>query len=277
MKLCSSLETACFQYNLVPDTRVSIFCRYAQGFDPVRRPGFSQVWGYGFRVSTATVVLIYFSCEQLCRMIRCLVVCLVGIPGAGKSHFARDLAQFSDRKTQIIVFDDFKTRDEALAAAKAVISDGWCDVVIDDNNYYKSMRKEIYRMARDAGAGYVQVLIDPPLELCLQRNGEREDPARVPEEIVRRMHSRLERPSNSGWDQGFVASGAETMDTLRAKSWVPTKPAAIATRAEEKAVLLDVELRREISRQVTAARPEERAELAAKLNNDRKERLKHKK
>lgn len=205
-----------------------------------------------------------------------LVVCLVGIPGSGKSTLARRLVDSapSSGSCCVIEFDLFKSRDDALTALREAISKKDRHVIADDNCYYKSMRKEIFRMARDGGARFVQVLLDPPLETCLHRNSQRIGPARIPDEIVSRMFERLERPSNRGWDRCIVGTGEETIQSLEPLSW--SIPVVVAPKQEEANAfeLLDLKLRKEISEQVAAARAEDRAALAAQLNQERKQRLK---
>jgi tRNA uridine 5-carbamoylmethylation protein Kti12 len=201
-----------------------------------------------------------------------LVVCLCGIPGAGKSTYAERLA--SEHGVLVVSFDGCVSREDALQRLREAAAVAGQVVVADDNNYYKSMRKQVYRAARDAGAAYVQVLLEPPLAECLVRNARRSGAAHMPDEVVERMFGRLERPDGRGWD--VALTGEVTLEQLQRCAVVPARPKAVVeptalTSAEEK----DLEMRREISRRVAAAPPVERAALAAALNAERKQKLKH--
>ena len=211
---------------------------------------------------------------ELCSGKGVLVVCLCGIPGAGKSTFTQQLAAESSSSV-LVVFDSCASREEALEQVRRAAASGAAAVVVaDDNNYYRSMRRQVYRAARDAGAAYVQVLLDPPLPVCLERNAARTGAACIPEEVVTRMHGRLERPDGRGWDVAVV--GEAPLEQLRLRATHPVRPAesggqaATVTAAERR----DLEMRREISRRVAAVPLAERAALAAQLNKERKAKMK---
>ena len=40
--------------------------------------------------------------------------------------------------------------------------------IVDDNNYYRSMRQEYHRLARDAGAGFCQLHVSMTVEQALR-------------------------------------------------------------------------------------------------------------
>lgn len=66
-------------------------------------------------------------------------------------------------------------------------------VLVDDNMYYRSMRHEVYKIARRHGTGYVPVYLDVDLEEAKIRNSRRVAP--VPDETILRMWSRMELPN----------------------------------------------------------------------------------
>ena len=87
-------------------------------------------------------------------------------------------------------------------------------VILDDNFFLRSMRRDTYKVcqgvasglsdASDAAddtarnsaltVGFSVVLVDTPLDVCLERNSLRKGKARIPEETLMRMASALERP-----------------------------------------------------------------------------------
>ncbi|OXB82573.1 UNVERIFIED_CONTAM: hypothetical protein H355_005828 [Colinus virginianus] len=74
-------------------------------------------------------------------------------------------------------------------------------LVLDDNFYYRSMRYEVFQLARKYSLGFCQLFLECPLELCLHRNRLRDRP--VPEETVRRMAQRMEapEPEKNPWER----------------------------------------------------------------------------
>ena len=108
------------------------------------------------------------------------IVLLVGLPGAGKTTFAKILSQANAAASCATVsFDEVLPLEEQKALSTAVSSSGnkWKlarqdmkdrvrkemaerndDVIVfvDDNNYYRSMRHEYYQLARELQVGFCQ-------------------------------------------------------------------------------------------------------------------------
>jgi tRNA uridine 5-carbamoylmethylation protein Kti12 len=55
--------------------------------------------------------------------------------------------------------------------------------IVDDIMYFRSMRKEIYKLARDHSAAYITIKIRVSLETALLRNQLRQNEAILPEEV----------------------------------------------------------------------------------------------
>ncbi|KAJ7416473.1 hypothetical protein BTVI_35729 [Pitangus sulphuratus] len=74
-------------------------------------------------------------------------------------------------------------------------------LLLDDNFYYRSMRYEVYQLARKYSLGFCQLFLDCPLECCLQRNRLRSDP--VPEQTILLMARKIEMPDlkKNAWEQ----------------------------------------------------------------------------
>ncbi|XP_061498273.1 L-seryl-tRNA(Sec) kinase [Anopheles gambiae] len=71
--------------------------------------------------------------------------------------------------------------------------------VIDDNNYYRSMRVEWQKIARKLSIGYFESYFDTSLSLALERNRERALP--IGEDVINRMWARLEKPCGKLYHQ----------------------------------------------------------------------------
>jgi tRNA uridine 5-carbamoylmethylation protein Kti12 len=97
-------------------------------------------------------------------------------------------------------------------------------IVVDDNMYYRSMRQECYRLARQLGTAYVQVHLQVPLELALQRNRDRQPDMQVPESALRRMAASFEEPGAAAgrlWEKHTLTVGQEEgVETLWARIWL---------------------------------------------------------
>ncbi|KAI9206022.1 uncharacterized protein BJ171DRAFT_597707 [Polychytrium aggregatum] len=67
-------------------------------------------------------------------------------------------------------------------------------IVIDDNNYYLSMRRAYYEVAFKYRLSYVQLFLPCPLDVALDRNLSRPCGQRVSDRIIQRMWDRFELP-----------------------------------------------------------------------------------
>ena len=205
------------------------------------------------------------------------IVLLCGIPGSGKSSFANFLKSRSDcyfgLDCTVLCFDDdflpnhdeiistqrsySQGREKALKSLKELcLSDSKIRlIVVDDNMYYRSMRKEVYKIARDCKCLFTQVFFEISVEAALERNRMRENP--VPEDAVRGMAEKLEPPAaKTGWDQAIAFSSNEEVAAVLAKKWKehPTlKPKASMEKdsnnnnvKEKGAHELDMLLRKEV-------------------------------
>ncbi len=130
------------------------------------------------------------------------LVVLVGVSGSGKSTFAT--ARF--RPTEILSSDAFRAMvadDEAdqgasraafellHLAARRRLERGRLTVV-DATSLTRSARSSLVALARSSRRPTVAIVLDPPLEVCLERTAAR--PGRsVAASVVRRQHDALRR------------------------------------------------------------------------------------
>lgn len=148
---------------------------------------------------------------------------LCGIPGSGKTTFARKLAK-KNRATYIsgdLLRDQLEDSgisnpcwaeiwSEVESAVEEAAGQGH-DVVVDGVHSSKACRAETAGLLRGFGYSYLElVVIDCPLERALAQNKQRDRV--VDEYIIRNMHRELQKGLNSicseGWDRVyFVGPG----------------------------------------------------------------------
>lgn len=215
-----------------------------------------------------------------------MILVMCGLPGAGKSYWASRLHSSAiSRKGGETRFDDdvrhvdfdaveagllregsgkdnsnridtwHSARVMALEQAQDILLEEVAErhrvvVVLDDNMYYASMRREAYQLAARYGVGYGCLHVATPLDVALVQNKSRPAGRSVTEEVIRRMHTKLQvpDPNTRSWEANTVAIGnittLETQDneaeTLR-KIWTVIErgyktPATIVevSSAEEK-------------------------------------------
>ncbi|CAO1401835.1 unnamed protein product [Diamesa hyperborea] len=66
-------------------------------------------------------------------------------------------------------------------------------ILLDDNNYLKSMRKNIRNICNDLEVAYFQMFLEVDIETAKLRNNSRSNS--VPVEIIEKLHAKLEPPS----------------------------------------------------------------------------------
>lgn len=185
-----------------------------------------------------------------------LLVC--GLPGCGKSSFCRALMERAaafpvllgepEAEWHHLCYDEVEAecrleaggisdafdaatwraaRSKVTARAKELVDRGGSKrqvLVIDDNMYYRSMRKGWLHFAAENLCAFRQIFLQAPLELCLERNARRPPASRVPDFSVRHMAEVFQWPSVDGktWEaRAFVSilldsSGASTDEQLDA-------------------------------------------------------------
>ena len=138
---------------------------------------------------------------------------LTGIPGSGKSTYARnnlgrcvrvsldDLRKMMSGRDYHAEYEPIVTEagQAVLGAALAQANRLGVDVVFDATNVTRAWRRVAIERARQNGVEPYSVFVDVPYEVAAQRNAERGRV--VPEEVLRRFRDRLEPPH---LDEGFV-------------------------------------------------------------------------
>lgn len=148
-----------------------------------------------------------------------ILVMLVGIPASGKTTVRKTIVERTLSKVCYISLDeihniiaqldenkgvDFGTiRSKAINVGQDVfelfLATG-LDIVIDATNLTVKSRKKWLNKAKD----YLKIayVLDYDLEECIERNSMRSEIEKVPEHVIRAMHSRFEMPTmTEGFDE----------------------------------------------------------------------------
>jgi predicted kinase len=141
------------------------------------------------------------------RAPRGVVVLTIGLPGSGKSTWykRRGITPLSSDLLRTILFDNITEQRyqhlvfstlRSLLRARLIAKMPWN--YVDATNLSPQERKQWIKMAKGFGYEVQAVFFDVPAEVCMDRNRRRERV--VPEEIMRRMASKLKPPT---FNEGF--------------------------------------------------------------------------
>lgn len=131
-----------------------------------------------------------------------LIICQ-GLPGSGKSTFAKELVATSDQRWVRVNRDDLramlhnsvwsKANEQVVVSMRnAMISDaiynGW-NVISDDCNFGRNI-EDLFNLTKGSTIGVdIEVkFFDVSVEECLRRNALRTGIARVPDAVIMRMY-----------------------------------------------------------------------------------------
>ncbi len=161
------------------------------------------------------------------------IVILIGLPGSGKSHFARLLSKRypaaildSDALRSVLYESPQHTAQEnaRLFPATYVLTrrllDRGVPVVLDATNLKEANRKPLYRLARDAGARLVIVRLRAPFAVMRERLAKR-DAARDPLDrstadllVLERMRRDYQRPRRPYFVVDTSKNSHEVLDKI---------------------------------------------------------------
>jgi O-phosphoseryl-tRNA(Sec) kinase len=169
-------------------------------------------------------------------------------------------------------------------------------VIVDDNMYYRSMRHDLFQLARHHGLAYLQLLVACDPTVAAARNGRRSGAACVPEAAFQRMVQGFEtpQPCRFEWEAATLTidttpSAEVDVAALWGSIWRAWGPAPeMPLTAEESARRreagqaanaasimhgLDLRTRKAVGESVARVAGRQRAAVAQRLNALRKELL----
>src|SRR6056297_2484216 len=86
-------------------------------------------------------------------------------------------------------------------------------IIIDDVNYYNSMRHEFYQICKEYRCLYVPIYIKCPLKVCLERNKQRGKP--IPQDLIKDMFQKFDEPGEKyAWDESLFVFQSHTQKLI---------------------------------------------------------------
>ncbi len=150
-----------------------------------------------------------------------VLVILCGLPSSGKSWFARALADYlishiQHHSIHILDIDkirfelfgeEFLPENESFVRETAIMQaheylQSKSVTIIDDVNYYNSMRQDFKQIAEELNQQFIIFYISTPFEICLEWNKNRKN--RIKESIILNIAEKFDVPGMKYlWDTPF--------------------------------------------------------------------------
>lgn len=146
-----------------------------------------------------------------------VLVALAGLPGAGKSTVCAQLAQALAVPVHTTCLDGLQADEVARAGGSEWSPQAWhasratamstvkhlldtaaepCILLVDDNAWLRSMRRQLYTLARDAPrpCALLVLHLDVAVQTAIARDATREGPSHVGAATIQKMQEHFESP-----------------------------------------------------------------------------------
>lgn len=161
------------------------------------------------------------------------LILMMGIPGCGKSTFAKKLAKWIPN-TKIVSRDEIrfnllKAGDEYFKHEKKVwkvfvktindyLHEGF-NVIVDATHINRQSRSKILKeIGKDAYGRCDVFYMRTPIARCLRQNAQRDNRARVPEKVIKDFWERKKTPIlEEGFDNIYYVFNCETINLAEGK------------------------------------------------------------
>ena len=154
------------------------------------------------------------------RSTPCMIV-LAGIPGCGKSTFAKSLESVAPHYYVRINQDTLGSRKKCQEAARRALSQHKCPV-IDRCNFDATQRRHFMDIAREYNVAVHCISLELPMQECVQRCEARPNHETIPKgqerQVVNRMMSNFQVPHrHEGFQSVRRVSSVEQVNDLLAE------------------------------------------------------------
>lgn len=147
------------------------------------------------------------------------VLLLSGVPGSGKSYWAKNkfmpyipntayISRDEVRFSMLTDSDEYFAKEDAVFAEfitrinTAIANEKIHNIIVDATHLNWASRNKTLRNLHLKDCQVVAVVFNTPLEMCLNRNEKREGRAKVPRGVIRRMFYQRTNPDTDPfeWD-----------------------------------------------------------------------------
>lgn len=156
------------------------------------------------------------------------VLLLCGVPGSGKSYWAKNDFMYYPNRTAYVSRDEVRysmitDNDEYFSKENAVFAEfvrrinaaiddpEITSIIVDATHLNWASRNKILRKLHLSNVDVIPVVFNLPLKVCLERNEQREGRAKVPTNVICRMYSQYTDPSTDPFEYSdIIRYGGET-------------------------------------------------------------------